>query len=473
MPPKVSPAERELQRLRTLPENRICPNCGKKDTTFGFQAVCMAFKTFVCSDCKSAHQAYSHRCKSTSMSVWNMEEVQSLDERHGGGNRACRENWLANVPESSWPRPDSHVDAKKSFVEKAYIKKEWVRTGDSAPDRHGAASSSQASAAVAPSPTPRAQQQSSRSTGRGQKAPEAAASPPGASSTGGADMLNLLDDLPAAAPAASTAKPDGGGMAGSLLDNFLFSDADCKSSVQSAQAVTAPSAASAPAAQSLLTMDSFDPFSAPQGSAPPAAVSPQPLGGSPSAFDFLNTATSPTSPQAPAAGYGGVAGASSTSSLPTPVQAAAPSSSAFAFLNAGSPSSSAAASATSAPPMMAQMQQQSSGMYSGRSFGGQQLGPMAMPGLMSGQQSYGYQAGFQGAMAPNAAFGGMWGGAGATAFPSAVPMQQQQQQPHQQLLQQTQQQSCSFSFVNGAAPAPTKPESADVVSLFDPLAAAA
>ena len=29
----------------------------------GFKDVCMKFKIFLCSDCKSAHQAFSHRCK--------------------------------------------------------------------------------------------------------------------------------------------------------------------------------------------------------------------------------------------------------------------------------------------------------------------------------------------------------------------------------------------------------------------------
>merc|ERR1712137_375802 len=87
-------AEKELSRLRKLPENKICPNCGVKES-LGFQAIVVPFKIFVCSSCKSAHQAFSHRCKSASMSNWTMEEVAMLDEQNGGGNRLAAANWLA------------------------------------------------------------------------------------------------------------------------------------------------------------------------------------------------------------------------------------------------------------------------------------------------------------------------------------------------------------------------------------------
>ena len=36
-----------------------------------------AFARFICHDCKSAHQSFSHRCKSVQMSVWTMEEVKA------------------------------------------------------------------------------------------------------------------------------------------------------------------------------------------------------------------------------------------------------------------------------------------------------------------------------------------------------------------------------------------------------------
>merc|ERR1719356_985805 len=89
-------AEQELAKLRKLPENKRCANClepGAPQLT----AVVMPFKIFVCSMCKSAHQSFSHRCKSTQMSLWTMEEVKSLEERNGGGNKVAQETWLANA----------------------------------------------------------------------------------------------------------------------------------------------------------------------------------------------------------------------------------------------------------------------------------------------------------------------------------------------------------------------------------------
>jgi hypothetical protein len=55
-------AEAELNKLRRLAENRRCGTCCHEDR-LGFNAVCVKFQIFVCGDCKSAHQAFSHRCK--------------------------------------------------------------------------------------------------------------------------------------------------------------------------------------------------------------------------------------------------------------------------------------------------------------------------------------------------------------------------------------------------------------------------
>ena len=52
----------ELNAIRKLPENQACGDCGAH-TAFGHSNVVVKFRSFVCSDCKSAHQAYSHRVK--------------------------------------------------------------------------------------------------------------------------------------------------------------------------------------------------------------------------------------------------------------------------------------------------------------------------------------------------------------------------------------------------------------------------
>ena len=51
-----------LNKLRRLPDNKRCATCTHEER-MGFKDVCMKFKIFICSDCKSAHQSFSHRCK--------------------------------------------------------------------------------------------------------------------------------------------------------------------------------------------------------------------------------------------------------------------------------------------------------------------------------------------------------------------------------------------------------------------------
>lgn len=53
------------------------------------------------------------------MSNWDMHEVRSLDERHGGGNAVACARWLANAPDVR-PRPGELAKYKR-FIEKAYI----------------------------------------------------------------------------------------------------------------------------------------------------------------------------------------------------------------------------------------------------------------------------------------------------------------------------------------------------------------
>jgi hypothetical protein len=84
-------AEKELDKVRRDPANKVCPNCLKEDK-LGFDAVCFQFKTFVCSACKSAHQGYSHRCKSVRMSNWSKEEVEQLKSENGGGARSSSQS---------------------------------------------------------------------------------------------------------------------------------------------------------------------------------------------------------------------------------------------------------------------------------------------------------------------------------------------------------------------------------------------
>ena len=91
-------AEAELRKLQRLPENCVCADCGEerspfactlprslspkplahapacdhphtaaaraeRESKFGFGAVVVPYKSFVCDTCKSEHQSFSHRCK--------------------------------------------------------------------------------------------------------------------------------------------------------------------------------------------------------------------------------------------------------------------------------------------------------------------------------------------------------------------------------------------------------------------------
>lgn len=76
---------KHLNNLRKLAANKSCATCTHEDK-MGFKDVCMKFKIFICSDCKSAHQAFSHRCKSITMSNWTHAEVMELDASTNGGN---------------------------------------------------------------------------------------------------------------------------------------------------------------------------------------------------------------------------------------------------------------------------------------------------------------------------------------------------------------------------------------------------
>lgn len=51
-----------LTAIRRLPENKACANCSS-ESQFGHSNVVVKFRSFVCDNCKSAHQAFSHRVK--------------------------------------------------------------------------------------------------------------------------------------------------------------------------------------------------------------------------------------------------------------------------------------------------------------------------------------------------------------------------------------------------------------------------
>jgi hypothetical protein len=146
-------AEEKVKRLAKLKSNTICPNCGT-EKKFGFGSVCIKFYIFVCNECKSSHQAISHRCKSTTMSTWTDEEVAELERT---GNDYCRRTWLKNAPpcgQNGRPQPGSDMAIYKRFVVDAYEHKRYHGSDDGpAP---ATASASVPPPAFASRPTPSA-----------------------------------------------------------------------------------------------------------------------------------------------------------------------------------------------------------------------------------------------------------------------------------------------------------------------------
>ena len=120
----LTPAEQKVRRLARLPGNTECPNCGLQKK-FGFSTICIKFGTFVCNECKSSHQAISHRCKSLTMSSWEMSEVDLLERT---GNDHARNTWLQHAPPCGTggrPQPGSDIGVFKNFVLNAYERRKF------------------------------------------------------------------------------------------------------------------------------------------------------------------------------------------------------------------------------------------------------------------------------------------------------------------------------------------------------------
>jgi hypothetical protein len=125
----LSYAEQKVRKLARLPSNCICPNCGTQKK-FGYSNICIKFHTFVCNNCKSSHQAISHRCKSLTMSSWSDQEVQELEQK---GNDYAQRTWLKNAPpigSNGRPREGDDVNVFKRFVVDAYEHKRFYGADD-------------------------------------------------------------------------------------------------------------------------------------------------------------------------------------------------------------------------------------------------------------------------------------------------------------------------------------------------------
>jgi hypothetical protein len=191
-----SNAEAAVKKLARVPGNTVCANCGTT-RKFGFGTVCIKYLTFVCNNCKSSHQAISHRCKSLTMSAWTDGEVLQL-KKHG--NDHARATWLAHAPpigSNGRPKEGDHIAVFKGFILDVYERKKYYG------EASGVAPPMQASA---PPPPPRA---APRSAPVRVSAPvvmptrRAPAPPPAPSPAPVIDLFAFDGGITAAAPAPS------------------------------------------------------------------------------------------------------------------------------------------------------------------------------------------------------------------------------------------------------------------------------
>ncbi|KAI2493415.1 hypothetical protein MHU86_21114 [Fragilaria crotonensis] len=179
----MTAAEEKVKRLAKLKSNTICPNCGT-EKKFGFGSVCIKFYTFVCNECKSSHQAISHRCKSTTMSSWTDEEVAELERK---GNEYCLGTWLKHAPpcgQNGRPQPGSDLTVYKRFVVDAYENKRYFGNYDGPVSATVAVAAPQAQVAPWAAPPPRSAARTDFQRMKQVPAPASAPTPP---------LVDLLD----------------------------------------------------------------------------------------------------------------------------------------------------------------------------------------------------------------------------------------------------------------------------------------
>lgn len=191
-------AELKVKKLARLPGNTRCANCGTC-RKFGFSTVCIKYYTFVCNNCKSSHQAISHRCKSLTMSSWTDEEAMELQRK---GNDYARRTWLKNAPpvgQGGRPKEGDVVDVFKRFVVDAYERKRFYGEDEGA---------SPAAAVATTAPVPRVASVAPATT---RTAAVRRAAPPRAQPQADPPVADLLDftPVPSSTPAVGATSASG------------------------------------------------------------------------------------------------------------------------------------------------------------------------------------------------------------------------------------------------------------------------
>ena len=195
----LSVAEQKVRKLARDPANCTCANCGTYKK-FGFGTVCIKFHTFVCNNCKSSHQAISHRCKSLTMSSWTDAEVAELEQK---GNDFARRTWLKNAPpvgSGGRPKEGDDVNVFKRFVVEVYENRRFY--GEDNGGHAAPAASSHSVAFAVPASTPSSKSAPSLAWQTLPKSPAPPVRTPAPVAPAVGDLLDFASPIPA--PAATT-----------------------------------------------------------------------------------------------------------------------------------------------------------------------------------------------------------------------------------------------------------------------------
>lgn len=300
MPPKQKEkVEAEIRKLAKLEGNKTCADCTEKMPSY----VNLTHKTFVCTKCSGIHRELQYKVKGISMSEFNQQEVTELT---AGGNVLHNSKFLARHSAKDVSVPSgSDVPKLREFIRLKYVDKKWYsddgRADQPSPVVEKVLSSSQAPTAST----------------------HAVVSKPVAKPvvSGGLDLLDLMDALPAPAPASavqstfdafSTSVPTAVKPAAhSTFDAFAGSTAAPVNPTVFSDFFSNPTPPTTPATVAQQGQFSFSDFAAPAASSFLSAFPPTaPVASVPAAshinFIQLNppstpaAAAAPTTPAAPA-----------------------------------------------------------------------------------------------------------------------------------------------------------------------------
>jgi hypothetical protein len=119
-----------VETLYANASNRICADCGAPEPDWASINLGITF----CIDCCGIHRGlgvHISKCRGTTLDEWN---TALIDLVVGIGNAKSNALWEATLPPSKKPTPESDREAVKSFIEKKYRDRTYLRQDILKPD---------------------------------------------------------------------------------------------------------------------------------------------------------------------------------------------------------------------------------------------------------------------------------------------------------------------------------------------------